>query len=102
MQVLATAVHLLDPGGALPVAFQVQGLTDQQVIQSVRRLDRATPSYWTSSGVAGALYPLVLAATAEQVPDPEKAGMLRRAAALLGWAVRDVAVGVATTQLGSL
>ena len=44
----------------------------------------------------------LLAATAEQVPDEEEAGMLRRAVALIGLAVRDIAFGVATTQLGNL
>ena len=44
----------------------------------------------------------LLAATGEQVLDEEDVGMLRRAVALLGSAVRDIAVGFATTQLGNL
>ncbi len=49
MLVLATAARLLDGDAShVRVPFAVEGLTEQQVIESVRRLDRASPPYWTA------------------------------------------------------
>ncbi len=126
MTVLATLVRLIDAGERASVPFPVEGLTDEQVVESVRRLHRADPPYFvTMSSLAhdypdwitditergmreGGLWPtpeaylsqlLALLREVERAAPAEQKGFIRKAAEYLGHGGRDVAVGVTQAWL---